>query len=64
VRDRKGVDPDVRYVGKIGRNRGKETVIRIYYVKKKSIFNKNIKIGILILNTTNRILISSCNNFH
>ena len=41
MRDRKGVDLDGRRGGEeLGGVEGGETIIRIYYVRKKSIFNK------------------------
>lgn len=45
VRDRKGVDLDGRGYGEeLGEAEGGETVIRVYYVKKKqSIFNIRVK---------------------
>jgi hypothetical protein len=40
MRDRKGVDQDGRgSVEDLGEVGGGETVVRVYYVKKKSIFN-------------------------
>jgi hypothetical protein len=44
MRDRKGMDSDMRCSGKgIGRGGGRRTIIRVYYLRKKSIFNKRKK---------------------
>ena len=41
MRDRKGVDLEGRRGGEdLGRVEGEETIIRIYYMRKESIFNK------------------------
>lgn len=38
-----GVDPDGRgHVGELGAVEGRETLIRIHYVRKRSIFNKKV----------------------
>jgi hypothetical protein len=41
MRDRKRVDPEGSGVGKSWE--GRETIIRIYFMRKKSIFNKKEK---------------------
>jgi len=44
MRDRKGVDPERRGGGEdLGGVKGGETVIRIYRMRKESIFNKRNK---------------------
>jgi hypothetical protein len=41
MRDRKGVDLEGRRGGEdLGRVEGEESIIRIYYMRKESIFNK------------------------
>lgn len=43
MRDRRGVDPDGRGgVGELGRVEGRETLIRIHYVRKRFIFNRKV----------------------
>jgi hypothetical protein len=45
MRDRNGVDLEGGEERGAGRNRGRETLIMIYYMRKKSIFNKREKSG-------------------
>lgn len=43
MRDRKGVDLDGRGGGEELGEEGRETIVRIYYMREKSIFNKRAK---------------------